>query len=241
MDGTAQAPMECLFFDERDAIFHPSQEKLKSTGFRMPSTRRQTAAAKAATEAAKKPETVVFVPPVDDVARRLKRVSASLHCLATSGEAAEPERRSSWELFRAAGSKSAANARSLWHLHDNRHRDNNNNNDNNDKDYDTEEEDEEEESAEQEVRRSLSKPCFFYERAVELLIDIMRRAEEMTRQRQLEMRLFGDREGELALKSLADSYRDDAEPWKAMMDDLDICVHDFDRRCLNNCIPMGWI
>ena len=207
----------------------------------MPKTRRQTAAETAAAEAAKKPETVRFVLPVDDLARRLKRVSASLHCLATSGEAAEPERRSSWELFRAAGSKSSANARSLWHLHDNRHRDNNNNKDNNNNDDDTEEEEEEEESAEQEVRRSLQKPCFFYERAVELLIDVMRRAEEMTRQRQLEMKTFGDREGELALKKLADSYRDDAAPWKKTMDDIDICVHDFDRRCLNNCIPMGWI
>ena len=28
---TAQAPVDCAFFDERDAIFHPSQERLTPT------------------------------------------------------------------------------------------------------------------------------------------------------------------------------------------------------------------
>ena len=179
---------------------------------------------------------------LDDVARKLTRVSGSLHSIANLVNETIEGRPGFFLKFRRAGETSSANARALWRYHDRRweekKRRDGDNDDNEDEEDD--EEDEEAEPIDDEVDRRLGVP-FSFTRAVELAIGYLETARDALTERKTQMEQYSDRDGALLLQAFIEAYARDIRDWNVVKDHLGRCSTYLGESILDTSLRHGWL
>ena len=182
----------------------------------MPTTRMQ---------AAQEKEVEVYLT-LDDVARKLTRVSGSLHSIANLVNETIEGRPGFFLKFRRAGETSSAKARALWRYHDRRWEEKKRRDGDND-DNEDEEDDEEDEEA--------------FTRAVELAIGYLETARDALTERKTQMEHYNDQDGALLLEAFIEAYARDIRDWNVVKDHLGRCSTYLGESILDTSLRHGWL
>lgn len=193
----------------------------------MPTTRQQ---------AAREREVGVYLT-LDDVARRLTRVSGSLHSIANLVNDTVESRPGFFAKFRRAGENSSANARAIWRYHDSRWKNQGANADNDDNE---DESDAEEIPIDDEVDERIGQP-FSFSRAVEVAIGYMNNAMDKLRERKGEMEAWSDDDGALFLQAFIDGYQRELDSWATVAQHLSRCSTYMGESILDTSLRHGWL
>ena len=178
---------------------------------------------------------------LNDVARKITRVSGALHSIANLVNDTVEGRPGFFQKFRRAGETSSANARAIWRYHDRRweekkRRDQESGND----EEDDSEEEEYDESIDDEVDRRLGVP-FSFTRAVEVAIGYLGTAKDALTERKTEMELYNDQDGALLLQAFIEAYERDIRDWNVVKDHLGRCSTYLGESILDSSLRHGWL
>ena len=199
----------------------------------MPTTRRQ----------AEREKEVAIWLTLDDVARKLTRVSGSLHSIANLVNETIEGRPGFFRKFRRAGETSSANARAIWRFHDRRWAEKKRRNGDNDEDDDednSEEGEEDDEPIDAEVDRRIGAP-FSFSRAVEVAIGYLETADSVLSERKAEMERYGDQDGALLLEAFIEAYQREVRDWTVVKDHLGRCSTYLGESVLDTSLRHGWL
>ena len=198
----------------------------------MPLTRRQAAEARA----------VGINITLDDTAKKLTRISGSLHSISNFIKDTMPSRPGFKKIFELSGSKSSANARALWRFHDRRWEERKVGDGgtvaptNHDEDSDNEDE----ESIDDEVDRRIGTP-FTFQRAVEVALECLATARQTLEERKAEMEAWADQEGARFLDTFIDDYSAEIARWQFIEGRLALCTTTLGESFLDSSLRHGWI
>ena len=192
----------------------------------MPTTRRQAA----------EQEKVGVLLTLDDLAKKITRVSGSLHSIANYVNETIDGRPGFFAKFRRAGENSSANARAMWRFHDRRWKKGEEEGDNEDDDDD----DEDEDPIDDEVDGRIGRP-FTFSRAVEVAIEYLQTAKDAINERRTEMQTLGDDDGALLLQAFVESYDREKESWEKVAEHLGRCSTYLGESILDTSIRHGWL
>ena len=192
----------------------------------MPTTRRQAA----------ERENVGVLLTLDDLAKKITRVSGSLHSIANFVNETIDGRPGFFAKFRRAGENSSANARAMWRFHDRRWKKGEEEGDNEDDDDD----DEDEDPIDDEVDRRIGRP-FTFSRAVEVAIQYLQTAKDAINERRTEMQTLGDDDGALLLQAFVESYDREKESWEKVAEHLGRGSTYLGESILDTSIRHGWL
>ena len=178
---------------------------------------------------------------LNDVARKITRVSGALHSIANLVNDTVEGRPGFFQKFRRAGETSSANARAIWRYHDRRweekkRRDQESGND----EEDDSEGEEYDESIDDEVDRRLGVP-FSFTRAVEVAIGYLGTAKDALTERKTEMELYNDQDGALLLQAFIEAYERDIRDWNVVKDHLGRCSTYLGESILDSSLRHGWL
>ena len=195
----------------------------------MPTTRRQAAAA----------NEVGVCLTLDDVARKITRVSGLIHSIANLIDDTVEGRPGFVARFRRSGETSSANARAIWRFHDRRWTKKEGENDANDND-DEDDGDDEDEPIDGEIDRRIGQP-FSFTRAVEVALDCIESAKNTLRERKAEMEAWTDQDGALILETFIESYENETTKWTEVKDHLARCSTYLGESFLDSSLRYGWL
>ena len=191
----------------------------------MPVTRQQTAEAKR----------VGVTLTLDDTARKVTRVSGSIHSIANLIKDTIAARPGFRAQFEKSGSNSSANARAIWRFHDRRWKGEAG------ADEDGDDDDEDERGPiDDEVDRRLGEP-FSFQRAVEVAIAYLNEARETIEERKNEMVAWNDNDGAQFLETFVETYKTEIERWSAIQRRLLTCMTTLGESHLDTSLRYGWI
>ena len=189
----------------------------------MPLTRRQAA----------EERRVGVALTLDDTARKITRVSGSIHSIANLIGDTIASRPGFKKFFENSGSRSSAIARTIWRFHDRRW-----------KSEDDEDEDDEEDDGrppvDDEVDDRLGVP-FDFRRAMEVGLEYLNEAREVIEARKSEMQAWSDHEGALFLDSILEQYKTEKTRWQAVQARLLTCSTTLGESILDSSLRYGWI
>ena len=189
----------------------------------MPITRRQAA----------EERRVGVALTLEDTARRITRVSGSIHSIANLIGDTMASRPGFKAFFENAGSRSSATARAIWRFHDRRWTD---------RDEDREEEDDEDERPpiDDEVDQRLGVP-FNFRRAMEVGLEYIAEAKEVLQERKAEMEAWADQDGAQYVDSVIEQYKTEKERWQAVQARLLTCSTTLGESLLDSSLRYGWV
>ena len=172
---------------------------------------------------------------LDDVAKKLTRVSGSIHSVANYVNEAIENRPGFFAKFRRSGENSSANARALWRFHDRRWEKKEGTDDD-----DEDEDDEEDEGIDEEVDRRIGQP-FSFSRAVEVTIELLSHAKDVLSERKAEMEAWSDNDGAVLLEAFIEAYGREIENWGVIKDHLGMCSTYMGESILDTSLRHGWL
>ena len=191
----------------------------------MPTTRRQTAEARR----------VGVTLTLDDTARKLTRVSGSVHSIANLMKDTVAARPGFRAQFEKSGSTSSAYAREIWRFHDRRWKGETG------ADEDDDDDDEDDRGPiDDEVDRRLGEP-FSLRRAVEVAIAYLNEAREVVEDRKREMVAWSDEDGAQFMETFVERYKTEIERWSAIQRRLMTCMTTLGESHLDTSLRYGWI
>ena len=179
---------------------------------------------------------------LNDVARKLTRVSGSLHSIANLVNETIDGRPGFFQKFRRAGETSSANARAIWRYHDRRWEEKKRQDRENDEDDEEDDsaEDEDDEPIDDEVDRRLGAP-FSFTRAVEVAIGYLETAKDALTGRKTEMEQYNDQDGALLLQAFIEAYERDIRDWNVVKEHLGRCSTYLGESILDSSLRHGWL
>ena len=189
----------------------------------MPLTRRQAAEGRR----------VGVTLTLDDTARRITRVSGSIHSIANLIRDTVASRPGFGRFFENSGSRSSATARSIWRFHDRRWK----------READEDEDDEEDDGRPQiddEVDQRMGVP-FNFRRAMEVGLEYIDEARDIIEEKKREMEAWSDQEGARFLDSIIEQYKTEKERWQAVQSRLLTCSTTLGESLLDSSLRYGWV
>ena len=176
---------------------------------------------------------------LDDVARKLTRVSGSFHSIANFVNENIQGRPGFFQKFRRAGENSSANARAIWRYHDSRWREKRAEGEEN-VDEEEEESSEEDEPIDDEVDRRIGQP-FQFTRAVEVAIEYLQAAKSTLEERKVEMTAWADEDGALFVEAFIEAYEREVNSWAVVKQHLQMCSTYMGEPVLDSSLRHGWL
>ena len=178
---------------------------------------------------------------LDDIAKKLTRVSGSLHSIANLINDTIQGRPGFFQKFRRAGENSSANARALWRFHDARWREKRSEGDDNvDEEEEESSEDDDVEPIDDEVDRRIGQP-FDFTRAVEVALGYLQVAKNALEERKREMRAWADEDGALFVQAFVEAYEREENTWAIIRQHLQMCSTHMGESILDTSLRHGWL
>ena len=177
---------------------------------------------------------------LDDVAKKITRLSGSLHSIATFVNDTIDGRPGFYHRFRRAGENSSANARAIWRYHDRRwEKIRNDAGDDNENDN-TEEDEDDDDPIDDEVDRRIGRP-FKFARAVDVAIGFIDTATAVLTERKAEMEKIADTDGAMFLQAFLEAYTREKEGWQKIAEHLARCNTYIGESILDTSLRHGWL
>ena len=189
----------------------------------MPLTRRQAADARR----------IDIILTLDDIAKKVTRVSGSIHSISNLIGDTVASRPGFKKFFENSGSRSSAIARSMWRFHDRRWK-------SEDDDEDDDEEEDDRGPIDDEVDRRLGAP-FSFRRAMEVGLDYLNEAVEILNERKREMEAWNDLDGAAFIGTIDEQYKTELERWRAIQNRLLTCSTTLGESILDSTLRYGWV
>ena len=197
----------------------------------MPTTRRRTA----------EQGNAGVILTIDDVAKKITRVSGSLHSIASLINETIDGRSGFYHRFRSAGENSSANARALWRYHDRRWQETKRGaGDGDDEEDDTNEDEEEDDPIDDEVDRRIGRP-FTFTRAVEAALAYLDTATGVLTTRKAEMEELADADGAALLQAFLETYEKEKEGWRKIAELLGRTTTYLGESIIDTSLRQGWL
>ena len=177
---------------------------------------------------------------LDDVARKLTRISRSLNSIANFVNEEIEGRPGFFDKFRRAAENHSANAQAIWRFHDKRwgtkvradgtH---------GDEDEDTSDE-ADDRQIDEEVDRRTGHP-FTFARAVGITLEYIGMAENIMRERKSEMERWADEEGARLLEAFLEAYERESRNWTIVREHLERCTTYKGESTIDTSLRHGWL
>ena len=180
---------------------------------------------------------------LDDTARKITRISGSIHSIANLIGDTVASRPGFQQTFEKAGSRSSAIARSMWRFHDRRWRDQASGADGNGQEHGDQGEDDEDDDRgpiDDEVDQRIGDP-FDFRRAVEVALEYFEEARQIVNDRKAEMEAWNDREGAQFVATFDEQYKTEIERWRSIQGRLLMCMTTLGESHLDSSLRHGWI